>query len=168
MKRMLLLAAAVLSFAAANAAEYVTLVIGTDNQAPSERSIDLNPTDLVEVLAFSGNGYFDLTTSDGLTAKRVAAFSQAKYVYTGITRLRFHVSNAVDRGFTVLKITRNGSATNPSTPSNVAVIPNDANEQFEVILESSVDLVTWTPTNPGTFGGDTPRRFFRTRIVRRN
>ena len=52
--------------------------------------------------------------------------------------------------------------------SQVAVIPNDPNGQFEVILESSVDLVTWNVANPGTFGGDTPRRFFRTRIVRRN
>ena len=52
--------------------------------------------------------------------------------------------------------------------SQVAVIPNDPNGQFEVILESSVDLVTWNVAKPGTFGGDTPRRFFRTRIVRRN
>ena len=62
----------------------------------------------------------------------------------------------------------------PSTPaaqntsSQVAVIPNDPDGQFEVILESSVDLVTWNVANPGTFGGDTPRRFFRTRIAIRN
>ena len=56
----------------------------------------------------------------------------------------------------------------PNVSSQVAVIPNDANGQFEVILESSVDLVTWNVANPGTFGGDTPRRFFRTRIVRKN
>ena len=55
-----------------------------------------------------------------------------------------------------------------SISSQVAVIPNDANGQFEVILESSVDLVTWNVANPGTFGGDTRRRFFRTRIVRKN
>jgi hypothetical protein len=68
------------------------------------------------------------------------------------------------------KITRQASST-PATQnasSQVAVIPNDPNGEFEVILESSVDLVTWNVANPGTFGGDTPRRFFRTRIARRD
>ena len=60
------------------------------------------------------------------------------------------------------------SAGTQTVPSNVAVIPNDANGRFEVMLESSVDLVTWNAANPGTFGGDTRRRFFRTRIGRRN
>ena len=65
------------------------------------------------------------------------------------------------------KITRPAPAAQ-NVSSQVAVVPNDPDGQFEVILESSVDLVTWNVANPGTFGGDTPRRFFRTRIAIRN
>lgn len=65
------------------------------------------------------------------------------------------------------KITRPAPST-PSVSSQVAVIPNEEDGRFEVVLESSVDLVNWNVTNPGTFGGDTSSRFFRTRIVRRN
>jgi hypothetical protein len=53
------------------------------------------------------------------------------------------------------------------TPSNAAVIPVDANGTFTVILESSTDLITWTAANPGDYSGNTVKRFFRTRIVKR-
>jgi hypothetical protein len=53
------------------------------------------------------------------------------------------------------------------TPSNAAVIPEDANGTFTVILESSTDLITWTAANPGDYSGNTVKRFFRTRIVKK-
>ena len=53
------------------------------------------------------------------------------------------------------------------TPSNAAVIPVDANGTFTVILESSTDLITWTAANPGDYSGNTTKRFFRTRIVKK-
>jgi hypothetical protein len=53
------------------------------------------------------------------------------------------------------------------TPSNAAVIPEDANGTFTVILESSTDLITWTAANPGDYAGNTVKRFFRTRIVKK-
>jgi hypothetical protein len=59
-------------------------------------------------------------------------------------------------------------AASPSvTPSNAAVIPVDANGTFTVILESSTDLITWTAANPGDYSGNTVKRFFRTRIVKK-
>ena len=64
-----------------------------------------------------------------------------------------------------LEVTRPAS---PSvTPSNAAVIPVDANGTFTVILESSTDLITWTAANPGDYSGNTVKRFFRTRIVKK-
>jgi hypothetical protein len=64
-----------------------------------------------------------------------------------------------------LEVTRPAS---PSvTPSNAAVIPADANGTFTVILESSTDLITWTAANPGDYSGNTEKRFFRTRIVKK-
>ena len=56
-----------------------------------------------------------------------------------------------------------GSASN--LPSNTVVIPTDASGPVEIIMESSKDLVNWTRAEPGTYGADTPKRFFRVRAV---
>jgi hypothetical protein len=70
-----------------------------------------------------------------------------------------------DYAIATLEVTRPAS---PSvTPSNAAVIPVDANGTFTVILESSTDLITWTAANPGDYSGNTVKRFFRTRIVKK-
>lgn len=53
-----------------------------------------------------------------------------------------------------------------ATPASAVVIPEDASGQYQVILESSTDLITWAAANPGTYGGTTQKRFFRTRIVK--
>ena len=57
------------------------------------------------------------------------------------------------------------SATSPSLPSNTVVIPTDASGPVEIVMESSKDLVNWTRAEPGTYGADTPKRFFRIRAV---
>ena len=51
-------------------------------------------------------------------------------------------------------------------PPNTVVIPSDTNGPVTIVLESSVDLVTWTAANPGTYGTTTSNRFFRVRAVR--
>ncbi|SRR6266567_4286353 len=58
---------------------------------------------------------------------------------------------------------------NPSeafTPSNAVVIPADSGGPVKIILESSTDLITWTPAIPGTYGTSTEKRFFRVRAER--
>lgn len=52
-----------------------------------------------------------------------------------------------------------------STPSNTVVIPSDAAGPVEIMLESSLDLVTWTRAEPGEYGASTEKRFFRLRAV---
>lgn len=64
-------------------------------------------------------------------------------------------------------ITRAAALQN-AVPTNAVVIPENASGQFQVILESSTDLITWTAVNPGNYGGTTQKRFFRTRIVQTN
>ena len=49
-------------------------------------------------------------------------------------------------------------------PTNTAVIPTDASGPVNVILESSTDLINWTPALPGTYGANTASRFFRVRM----
>lgn len=72
-----------------------------------------------------------------------------------------------DAQLLVIAITRANSAANV-IPANAVVIPEDAGGQYQVILESSTDLLNWAVANPGTYGGSTPKRFFRTRIVKLN
>jgi len=59
-----------------------------------------------------------------------------------------------------LKITR---AADEIQPSTAVVIPADSSGPVNIILESSVDLITWTPALPGTYGSTTQKRFFRVR-----
>lgn len=48
-----------------------------------------------------------------------------------------------------------------------AGIPQEAGTTWNVILESSSDLLNWTPANPGEYSGTEPKRFFRTRMVKK-
>ena len=53
------------------------------------------------------------------------------------------------------------------TASPPAEVPQEAGSNFDVILEQSSDLVNWTPANPGAYPGTETKRFFRTRIVKK-
>lgn len=52
------------------------------------------------------------------------------------------------------------------TPSTAVVIPADSGGPVNIILESSVDLITWNAALPGTYGTSTTNRFFRVRAQR--
>jgi hypothetical protein len=69
--------------------------------------------------------------------------------------------NGASSGFVTLGITRVGLASGPTS------IPQEAGSTFDVILESSSDLVNWLAVNPGEYSGTEARRFFRTRIVKK-
>lgn len=56
--------------------------------------------------------------------------------------------------------------TEPFTPSNAVVIPADSGGPVNIILESSTDLINWTPASPGSYGSSTEKRFFRVRAER--
>jgi hypothetical protein len=51
-------------------------------------------------------------------------------------------------------------------PNTAVVIPADSSGPVTIILESSVDLVNWTPAQPGTYGTTSTNRFFRVRAQR--
>ncbi len=51
-------------------------------------------------------------------------------------------------------------------PSTAVVIPSDAAGPVTIILESSMDMVTWVATLPGQYATSTTNRFFRVRAVR--
>ena len=80
-----------------------------------------------------------------------------KTVVAGPATIRLHCST---KSFVTFDIHRAGA------PSNASPIPQEAGENFNVILEQSSDLLNWTPANPGTYTGTEVKRFFRTRIVK--
>ncbi len=141
------------------------------------QTLQTNPTDFIELTA-TGTGYIQLkipgteepvtwvgtisgAPSANGTPSPIAAVGRVGSLITGVEWIKPNPGN-----WCVVKVTP-AIETVPATPANVAVIPEDATGQFEVILESSVDMITWSPANPGTYGGNTASRFFRTRIVRK-
>jgi hypothetical protein len=71
-----------------------------------------------------------------------------------------HSSDATS-GLATFTISRAGISSPPAS------IPQEGGTSWDVILESSSDLVNWTPANPGEYSGTEPKRFFRTRIVKK-
>jgi hypothetical protein len=53
-----------------------------------------------------------------------------------------------------------------SIPSTAVVIPNDNGGPVTIIMESSTDLISWTPALPGNYGTTSSNRFFRVRAAR--
>ena len=102
--------------------------------------------------------------------------SSGSYIWAGVASmqplkvagpgtLRLTSTHADTKTAVTFGITR-ANAIPSVTPSNAVVIPNDAAGTYQVILESSTDLITWTAANPGSYSGTTQQRFFRTRVVK--
>ena len=103
------------------------------------------------------------STADSYAWGGVASVQPLKVAGPGTLRLTS--SHADTKTAVTFGVTR-ANAVPAVTPSNAVVIPNDAAGTFQVILESSTDMITWTAANPGTYSGTTQQRFFRTRIVK--
>lgn len=149
----------------------------------SEQAIELRAGDTAEILTAytTSNSYTPLAIQiDGVEARPrsiLTSFSGSaqsvinRWVIAGPATIRAAIDNAPGSyyegamSFITASIKRFDSGPS-SEPSGTVVIPEDANGSFKVILESSTDLITWTAANPGTYGGNTQRRFFRTRIVK--
>jgi hypothetical protein len=52
-------------------------------------------------------------------------------------------------------------------PASVLVIPEGSTGDYDIILESSTDMVTWTPFHSQTLSSTAPTNLFRTRIVKK-
>lgn len=69
---------------------------------------------------------------------------------------------------TMYKIDEAGGSGSPfvSIPNNAVVIPTSYNGSFDIILETSGDLVNWTPALPGEYNtASSSGRFFRVRAI---
>ena len=139
---------------------------------PGDDPINVNSTDLIELVGHGSSGYIDYVYGQGETdywrRSFPTVYSKIGYTVTGVTQIRMiEKSNPEHFQWATIKVISKDDLAVPTQASNVAVIPEDENGQYEVILESSTDMITWTPANAGTYGGTTTKRFFRTRIVKK-
>ena len=172
MKRILAVILAALSVSTVQAVEYVSLT-------PTNSSKTVAATDLVGIVGCSNirsSGVLPLTLTfsdgtevnvnlggyrrDGVNSGTAFATTLGQK-YTGLTTIRSKASTDV----ITLKIT-SASEINAVTPSSVLVLPENSTGDFDVIIESSSDLVSWLPFFSQSVNSQTARRFFRTRVVR--
>ena len=97
------------------------------------------------------------------------AADNQKIPIIGPALIEFHDRYKLDRDQSTILVydlkKTTASNSSPNLPSNTVVIPTDAAGPVEIVMESSKDLVNWTRAEPGTYGTDTPKRFFRIRAV---
>jgi hypothetical protein len=86
----------------------------------------------------------------------------APIVIPGPSKIQItRILNDTNQSIATFAVARVGTASPP------AEVPQEAGSNFDVVLEQSSDLVNWTPANPGTYSGTETKRFFRTRIVKK-
>ncbi|MDH4453548.1 MAG: hypothetical protein QE570_10265 [Verrucomicrobiota bacterium] len=158
------------------AAETITMQVPAGgNDLRYSDPVTLAAGDTATLLYSSNTGTpLQLEVVIGLNTRSLIIYAPSHITYSGPITLpgpatiRAKTSNNnAEIELVTLSVNRANSAENV-VPANAVVIPEDASGQFQVILESSTDLLNWTAANPGTYGGSTARRFFRTRIVKQN
>ena len=91
----------------------------------------------------------------------------AGFTITGPATIKLDRPYNITTTFAAIEVTRAPELT-PAIPAAAVVIPEDAQGQFQVLLESTTDGVNWSLAQPGLYGGSTVKRFFRTRILKTN
>ncbi len=148
-------------------ADYVTLSIPNTTGAVTNFTVASNMVAQVVYLYLTAYNTFSVTTH-GQTAHYGNGTPTVNPVIAGPATITLSTlsSNTGDPGIcTLLTCPSSPSLTN-SVPSNAVVIPADGGGPVTIILESSVDLVSWTAALPGTYGTTATNRFFRVRAQR--
>jgi len=134
---------------------------------PDTGALELDPRDVVEVVGqYVNSGYNNhLNARFGYAPDRDRTLGATfGYEYTGLVRL---VCNGHESAVVTLKITR-ANEVNAVQPTSVLVIPENSTGNYDIVVETSDDTATWTPFHSQTVLATDPKRFFRTRIVRRD
>ena len=144
--------------ASAGAVEFITLF-------PNETK-DLDPTSLIEITARNNNsassGHFTIFKGESAYQEINVIDSQdrALLIATGITRVA--TSNVT---VVTLKITP-ASEVNAIGPTTVLVLPENSSGNYDIVLDSSNDLVNWTTFHSQTVTAPAADNFYRARIVK--
>ena len=163
MRTILAIIIAALSVGTSSAIEYVTL-------REDEESIQTNSTDIIQVVgvpAGEGTVFHAWKTVNGKEEYwnlRSNFGNNIGLTETGISKIRFSPGNSNSGDGLTLKIT-NASELNKVGPTTVLVLPENSQGNYDLIIESSFDLGTWTPFHSQAVQSDTARRLFRVRIA---
>jgi hypothetical protein len=157
----------------AGALEHVTLTGSTPTKAVSAGS-------LVEVVGTNKNNdgnieFLRFTFADGastkmaLRGKESGQFNDMKgNAFTGLTAVTLEQANGTPAPNTsvTLKITpANEIGTTPA--GAVLVLPENSTGDYDVVIESSDDLVNWGTVITQVVDGATSKNFFRARIIKK-
>jgi hypothetical protein len=141
---------------------------GTPNFVLSPSEVILNEGDVVQILDIGQRlGTTDYDYNIGFAnfenindaSQYVIGSEGAYFVGPGKLRIRASQTMQVSNGYVRLSyaILRAGA----STQSSYVTIPANPSGNFEVKLQTSTDLETWTPTTPGVFPYGNNAKFFR-------
>jgi hypothetical protein len=166
MKTLLSLLIGLALLPSALALEYVTLHSG-------KLTHDIASGSLVEVSGWGGaltsnNGYrtqeFKVTHAGGSTETIKLSQDQAVsgFKYFGATRVELPAFVCS----VTFKITP-ATEINAAGPTNILVIPENAPGNYDLIVESSGDLLTWAPVFSQTIVNGAASNFFRARLVKK-
>ena len=174
MKSILATALLVLSLSAAFAVEYETWLLKTPPPGQAaHRSLTVLPTDLVEIVGLGGTGTIVLGVtmadgsqfSDSFTFEYRSPAKKTGILQGPITGIRQLTLTTASTFLVTIKVTP-ASQINLVGPTTILSVPDRRVGNYDVVIESSRDLVSWAPFFTQTVTTDTNTHFFRTRVVR--
>jgi hypothetical protein len=154
------------------ALEHITLTGNTPTKSVAAGA-------LVELIGTNKNNdgnveYLRLNFADGAVTKMVLRGKESSQytdmrgnVFTGLTSVTLELANGSPAPNTsvTLKITPPNEV-GVSPPGTVLVLPQNSTGNYDVIIESSGDLVNWTTLTTHSVNAETSTNFFRARIIK--
>lgn len=165
-------------------AQYVTL--SANSSRPSSPLVTLTSNDVATVVSLVCNNganppyaylevgaggttnkfYPDVATTGGeISMASQSSIGKANLVIAGPATIRA-VSTTTSPEFPCFCTLQITKPTSTFVPVNTVVIPNDSGAPVNVIMESSIDMISWNAANPGIYGTSSTNRFFRVRAER--
>ena len=163
-----LLAALTLVFCIASIAHGVEYKTLKTDKGGSDSEIDVLPTDIVEVASasndYTSQPYVSFQYQGGSWASSfpVNSIQTRPVLVTGITKLRLLGGNN-GGGWVTIKITPAEAV----APTTVLVLPETPGGNYDLVVESSGDTVTWAPFHSQSVLSGGANAFFRVRIVKK-
>lgn len=136
---------------------YVNLFSRTGNDDDETAMLDINPTDIVELVGSgrdTASVWFERTITDRINISYDATKRQ-NWIFTGYSKIRTTATGGI-----TLKITPIANVAAISKP--IILPPTSAGDaKWNVQLQVSTDLTNWEDVVPGEFLGSDKARFFR-------
>lgn len=151
----------------ASAVEYKTLKEG--------ETLATSPTSLIEITSHgpAGSGKLEIhlpTVTIPLELPLNGAAIASGGGLVPLSRIGNIITGAesitANSTWVTVKITP-GSEINAVGPTSVLVLPENAVGNYDLVVDSSQDMVTWTPVHSQAVQSNTPSRMFRVRIVKK-